>query len=81
MAGSTDADREVANLAHLIEGHHNHVAQQIDPEVAVEPDSMGAREQANTETGPGGGVGRHPTANRLRARADRGLEETIHRSP
>ena len=49
-----DADKQVAKLAHLIEGHLNHVAHQIAPEVAVEPGSMGAREQANIEIGPGG---------------------------
>jgi hypothetical protein len=50
----------VAKLAHLIEGHLNHVAHQIEPEVAVEPDSMGAAEKANIETGPGGPWGDIP---------------------
>ena len=36
------------------------VAHQIEPEVAVEPGSMGGREQANTETGPAGPLGAVP---------------------
>jgi hypothetical protein len=56
----TDTDKQVAKLTHLIEGHVNHVAQQIEPEVVIEPGSMGAREQANTETGPGGPWGDIP---------------------